>query len=227
MIRTHQVDRYCWKPRVVHHFKLDVDVDLLKYYVIGVRRSWSRDHDPFFRPTYNPRGFFFAFNPQGRRSNIGSDLNVVRKLDDGDFVVVFVTWSIGDATTPYVRILPSFFSLFECMHFHFYSSISWIRLQWTLRELLGVPRISQLSMAQWKRDGSGERFGTTWGAKNFYALKGSTNCGNRRVLSPFLSSFEETLSLYFFLHPAHHILHLKYLAGRKASTGECLGRLCG
>ena len=39
-------------------------------------------------------------------------VNTARKLDDGDLAVLFMAWSIGDATTPYVRILPAaFFSL--------------------------------------------------------------------------------------------------------------------
>ena len=103
MIRTDQVDCYCWKPRVV---KLGVGVDLLKYYVIDKRPSWSWS---FFSSQLEVFVFFWpTFNSRKPRSKIGGNL---RECDEEarwwGFVVVFVAWSIGDATTPYVRILPS------------------------------------------------------------------------------------------------------------------------
>ena len=45
--------------------------------------------------------------------NFSIFVNVSWKLGPGDLAVVYVAWSTGDTTTPYVRILPSppFFSL--------------------------------------------------------------------------------------------------------------------
>jgi len=115
-------------------------------------------------------------------------VNVSRKLDPRDLAVVYVAWSTGDMTTPYVRILPSppFLSLWMRDFFTFTAPFpSWIRLQSMIGELLGIPRISKLSMGRWKRDGFGQRFRTTsWGAKNLYPLKGS-RIGDRSFSFPF------------------------------------------
>jgi len=61
----------------------------------------------------------------------------------------------------------------------------------------GVPEISQLSMARWRRDGFGRRpRRTPWGAKNFYTLEGSTTV----VISECFF-----LSFLPLKQPSHHI----------------------
>ena len=71
--------------------------------------------------TYNPRGrrrrgVSFFFGPliifeDGVARLAPIFVNVAQKLDDGGLAVFFVAWSIGDTTTPYIRILPSSFFL--------------------------------------------------------------------------------------------------------------------